>query len=260
MAAHNSSRRSLLKKSALFAGGASIAALPFAKAQLHTPLPKSPKYKWRLATAWPKNFPGFGTAANTFSQIVQEMSAGRMEVKVFAAGELTPTLGILDAVAKGEVEMGHSSSFYWAQKIPAAQFFSSVPFGMSAQELSAWIHNGEGQKLWDDIYHPLGVKGFLAGDTGTQMGGWFRKEIAKTKDWKDLKIRMPGMAGDVVARLGAKVLNVPAGDLLTKLSTGAIDATEWVSPYNDLVMNFSQAAAFYCFFTSFESHRYIFCF
>ncbi|MDH1283311.1 TRAP transporter substrate-binding protein [Pseudomonas chengduensis] len=200
---------------------------------------------WKMVTSWPKNFPGLGTAAERLAERINAMSAGRLTVKVYAAGELVPALEVFDAVSRGTAEMGHGTPYYWKGKVPAAQFFSSVPFGLSTLEMNAWLSHGGGQALWDETYAPFGVKPLSAGNTTMQMGGWFNKEINSLADIKGLKIRIPGLGGEVWSRLGATTVVMPGGEIFTALQTGAIDATDWVSPYNDLAFGLHKAAKYY---------------
>ncbi|WP_313026459.1 TRAP transporter substrate-binding protein [Pseudomonas lopnurensis] len=202
-------------------------------------------YHWKMVTAWPKNYPGLGTAAERLAERVNTMSAGRLTIKVYAAGELVPAMEVFDSVSRGTAELGHGAAYYWKGKVPTAQFFTSVPFGLSAIEMNAWLSKGEGQKFWDEAYAPFGVKPMVVGNTGMQMGGWYNKEINSLADLRGLKIRMPGLGGEVLARLGATTVNLPGGEVFTALQTGAIDATDWVSPYNDLAFGLHKAAQYY---------------
>ncbi|WP_313486708.1 TRAP transporter substrate-binding protein [Stutzerimonas kunmingensis] len=202
-------------------------------------------YAWKMVTAWPKNYPGLGTAAERLADRVKVMSDGRLTIKVYAAGELVPALEVFDAVSRGTAELGHGAAYYWKGKVPTAQFFTSVPFGLSAIEMNAWLSKGEGQKFWEEAYAPFGVKPMVVGNTGMQMGGWYNKEISSLDDLRGLKIRMPGLGGEVLARLGATTVNLPGGEVFTALQTGAIDATDWVSPYNDLAFGLHKAAKYY---------------
>ena len=201
--------------------------------------------QWKMVTSWPKNFPGLGTGANNLAQLIETMSGGRIKVKVYGAGELVPAFEVFDAVAKGTAELGHGAAYYWKGKTEAAQFFTTVPFGLNAQEMSGWIHYGGGQQLWDELYAPFGLKPFGAGNTGVQMGGWFNKEIKGVGDLKGLKMRMPGLGAAVLERLGATPVNLPGGEIFQSLQSGAIDATEWVGPYNDLAFGFYKVSKFY---------------
>ena len=202
-------------------------------------------YKWKMVTSWPKNFPGLGTAPERFSKMVDEMSAGRLKVKVYGAGELVPALQVFDAVSQGTTEMGHSGAYYWKGKTPAAQFFTSVPFGLTAQEMNGWIYHGGGLELWQELYAPFNLIPLAAGNTGVQMAGWFNKEINSVDDLKGLKMRIPGLGGEVLKRAGGTPVTLPGGELFTSLQTGAIDATEWVGPYNDLAFGLYKAAKHY---------------
>lgn len=201
--------------------------------------------QWKMVTAWPKNYPGLGTAAERFAERVKTMSGGRLQIKVYAAGELVPALEVFDAVSQGTAELGHGAAYYWKGKVPAAQFFTAVPFGLSASEMNAWLSHGDGMKLWTEAYAPFGVKPLAVGNTGMQMGGWFNSEINSLDDLKGLKIRMPGLGGEVLSKLGATTVNLPGGEVFTALQTGAIDATDWVSPYNDLAFGLHKAAKYY---------------
>ena len=202
-------------------------------------------YKWKMVTSWPKNFPGLGTAPERFSKMVDDMSAGRLKIKVYGAGELVPALQVFDAVSQGTAEMGHSGAYYWKGKTPAAQFFTSVPFGLTAQEMNGWIYYGGGLELWQELYAPFNLIPLAAGNTGVQMAGWFNKEINSVEDLKGLKMRIPGLGGEVLKRAGGTPVTLPGGELFTSLQTGAIDATEWVGPYNDLAFGLYKAAKHY---------------
>ena len=203
------------------------------------------QHRWRMVTSWPPNFPGHGTSANRLAQRLGELSGGRLEVDVFAAGELVPAFEVLDAVSRGTIQLGHSAPIYWRGKVPAAQLFGSVPFGMLPNEFNAWLYFGGGLELWQEAYAPHSVIPFPAGNTGTQMGGWFNREINSVEDLKGLKIRIPGLGGEVMQRAGALPVNLPGSEIFTALQTGAIDATEWVGPYNDMAFGLHQAAEYY---------------
>jgi TRAP-type mannitol/chloroaromatic compound transport system substrate-binding protein len=202
-------------------------------------------YKWKMVTTWPKNFPGLGTAANKLAALIGEMSGGRIKVKVYGAKELVPAFETFDAVSRGTAEMGHGAAYYWKGKSEAAQFFSTVPFGLTAQEMNAWMYYGDGLKLWQELYADFGLVPAPAGNTGVQMGGWFNKQINSLEDMKGLKMRIPGLGGEVLKRLGGTPVNLPGGELFTSLQSGAIDATEWVGPYNDLAFGLHKAAKYY---------------
>ncbi len=212
---------------------------------LSTNVSAARKIKWKMVTTWPKNFPGLGTGANNLAKLINEMSGGRMQVKVYGAGELVPAFEIFDAVSSGTAQMGHGSAYYWKGKSEGAQFFSTVPFGLTAQEMNAWLYYGGGMELWQETYKPFGLIPAAAGNTGVQMAGWFNREINSLSDLKGLKMRIPGMGGEVLKRAGGTPVNLPGSDLFTSLKTGAIDATEWVGPYNDLAFGLHKAAKYY---------------
>ena len=201
--------------------------------------------KWKMVTTWPKNFPVLGTGANQLAQLITELSDGRIKVKVYGGGELVPPFEVFDAVSRGTAQMGHGAAYYWKGKIEEAQFFSTVPFGMNAQEMTSWLYFGGGMELWREAYEPFGVIPAAAGNTTVQMAGWFNKEINSTDDLKGLKMRIPGLGGEVLKRAGGTPVNLPGGELFTSLKTGAIDATEWVGPYNDLAFGLHKAAKYY---------------
>ena len=202
-------------------------------------------YHWKMATSWTKGFPGLGTAPEQFADNVRRMSNGRLIVTVYGANELVPPLGVFDAVSQGSVEMGHTSAYYWKGKMPASPFFTSVPFGMTAQEMNGWLHYGGGMELWRELYAPFHIVPLAGCNTGVQMAGWYNREIRSIEDLRGLKMRIPGVAGEVFTRVGGTAVNIPGGDLYTSLETGVIDALEWVGPYNDLAMGFHKAAKYY---------------
>ena len=206
---------------------------------------KNVKYKWKMVTTWPKNFPGLGTGANTVARMINEMSGGRMEVKVYGAKQLVGPFEVFNAVSSGDVQMGHGAAYYWKNKSTAAQFFAAVPFGLNAQEMNGWLYYGGGMKLWKEIYDDFGLIPAAAGNSGVQMGGWFNKEIKTVDDLKGLKMRIPGLGGEVLKRAGGTPGSLPGGEIYTSLQSGAIDATEWVGPYNDLAFGFYKVAKFY---------------
>ena len=205
----------------------------------------SKKYKWKMVTTWPKNYPGLGLAAENLSKYVYEMSNGRLDIKVYGAGELVPAMGVFDAVSLGNVELGHGASYYWTGKLKSSQFYTAVPFGLTAQEINSWIHWGGGQELWEEAYAPFNLIPLAGGNTGVQMAGWFNKEINSIEDLKGLKMRIPGLAGDILKRAGAETVVLPGSDIFLALQQGVIDAAEWVGPYNDLTFGFHQVAKYY---------------
>jgi TRAP-type mannitol/chloroaromatic compound transport system substrate-binding protein len=200
--------------------------------------------KWKMVTTWPKNFPGLGTGANFLAEQITRMSGGRIQVKVYGAKELVPAFEVFGAVSQGTAQLGHGSAYYWKGKSEAAQFFSAVPFGLTADEMNAWLYHGGGMELWQETYEPFGLVPMAAGNTGVQMAGWFR-EINSVEDLQGLKMRIPGLGGEVLSRAGGTPVSLPGGELFTSLQSGAIDATEWVGPYNDLAFGFYKAARYY---------------
>ena len=203
------------------------------------------EFKWKMVTAWPKNFPGLGTNANLLAKMITEMSGGRIKVKVYGAKELVPAFEVFDAVSSGTAEMGHSGAYYWKGKAPATQFFSAVPFGLTAQEMNGWLYYGGGMELWRELYKPFGIIPAATGNSGVQMAGWFNREIKTIADLKGLKMRIPGLGGEVLRRAGGTTVDMPGGELFTSLQSGALDATEWVGPYNDLAFGFHKVAKYY---------------
>lgn len=202
-------------------------------------------YEWKMVTSWPAGSPGLGTAATEMAENIEAMSRGRLKVRVYGAGEIVPGFEVFDTVASGSVQMGHSAAYYWRGKIPAAQFFSAVPFGMTADEQNAWLYYGGGLELWHKLYKPFGLIAFPAGNTGMQWGGWFRKQLHSLEDLKGLIIRMPGMGGEVITRAGAQQAQLAAAEIFTALETGTIDAAEWTNPFSDISMGLYQIAPYY---------------
>lgn len=230
-------RRQFLKG----AGAATLAT----GALMSTVAQAAPEYKWKMVTTWPKNFPGLGTGANNLAKLIGDMSNGRIQVKVYGANELVGALEIFDAVSRGTAQMGHGAAYYWKGKSPAAQFFAAVPFGLTAQEMNSWLYHGGGMELWEELYAEFGLVPGAAGNTGVQMGGWFNKEINSVDDLKGLKMRIPGLGGEVLKRAGGTPVLLPGGEIFPALQSGAIDATEWVGPYNDAAFGLNKAAKFY---------------
>jgi TRAP-type mannitol/chloroaromatic compound transport system substrate-binding protein len=203
------------------------------------------RQEWRMVTSWPKGLPGVGVGAERIARRIELLSGGRISIKVYAAGELVPALQCFDAVSAGTADLAHDAAYYHTSKSEACAFFTAFPFGFTANELDAWIHHGGGQALWDEVYAPFGIKPFLAGNTGVQMFGWFRREITTPADLKGLKFRTPGNNGRVISRLGAVPVTVPGGEIFSNLQSGALDGAEWIGPANDLALGFYQVAPFY---------------
>jgi TRAP-type mannitol/chloroaromatic compound transport system substrate-binding protein len=204
-----------------------------------------PRVQWRMPTFWsPANDVLMGNAQK-FAKMVEEMSAGRFKIQVFAAGELMPAPGVFDACSQGTVEMYNAAAYYWPGKEPAVQWFTAMPFGLNPQGTYAWYYFGDGLKLWEETYAPFNLIPRPSASTGPQMMGWFRKKINSTADLKGLKMRIPGLGGKVYAKFGTSVVLLPPGEIYTALERGVIDAAEWVGPHDDLKMGFQQAARYY---------------
>ncbi|MEM6537054.1 MAG: TRAP transporter substrate-binding protein [Pseudomonadota bacterium] len=199
----------------------------------------------KMVTTWPKDFPGLGTMAERTAQFITEMSGGAMRVKVFAAGELVGAFDSFDAVATGAADLYHGAEYYWVGKSKAYPFFTAVPFGMTATEIMAWCEFGGGQELWDELAASFNIKPFIAGNTGHQMGGWFKRPFNNVEDLRGRKIRMPGIGGEVLRRIGASAVALSGGEIYQALQSGAIDGTEWVGPWNDLAFGFFREAKYY---------------
>ncbi|WP_420394425.1 TRAP transporter substrate-binding protein [Acuticoccus sp.] len=228
-------RRLFLKGTGVAAAGTALAAPAIAQGRT----------EWKMVTTWPKNFPGLGTGAQRCADRITKLTDGRVNVKLFAAGELVPPFEVHDAVQNGTAEMYHGSEYYFQGKHPAFAFFTVVPMGFTVPEMDAWINFGGGQELWDELAGQFNIKPFACGNTGVQMGGWFRDEINSVDDLQGLKFRSPGLGGEVLRALGVNVINLPGGEIFPALQSGAIDATEWVGPWNDLAFGFYRIAKNY---------------
>ena len=202
-------------------------------------------YKLKLAETWPSNFPVFGDATKNMAEMAEKMSNGRLKITIDSKNKHKAPLGVFDMVRAGQYDMGHSASYYWKGKDPNTLFFTTMPFGMTAPEQYGWFYYGGGIELMKEVYDKHGILSFPGGNTGNQMGGWFQKEINSVEDLKGLKMRIPGFAGEVLAKLGAKPTNIPAGELYTALERRTIDALEWVGPSLDLRMGFHKIAPYY---------------
>lgn len=201
--------------------------------------------RWRMVTSWPKNLPGPAFSAQRIADRIRLLSGGRLDVQVFAAGEVVPAFAVHEAVGNGTVELGHTASFFAIGREPALAYFTSVPFGFTPPEHNAWIMNGGGQALWDEASARFGLKPLPGGNTGVSMGGWFRREIASAEDVKGLKIRMIGLGAELFQRMGATALAVPPGDIYPALERGAIDAAEFTAPGSDIQLGLWKVAPFY---------------
>ena len=202
-------------------------------------------YKWKLATTWGPTLSPFIDAPTNMAKMVEEMSNGRLIIRVDASNKHKSAFGILDMVKGGQYDMGHSASYYWKGKDINTLPFSTMPFGLTTPEQYAWFYHGGGMELMKKVYSKHKVLSFPGGSTGNQMGGWFRKEINTVDDLKGLKMRIPGFAGEIMAKLGLTVTNIAPGELYTSLERGTIDALEWVGPGMDIKMGFNKIAPYY---------------
>ncbi len=214
-------------------------------ALLATATVQAAEFNWKYATIVPPNFPVFGTGANRLAKAIETMSQGRISVHVYGAGELVSAFEVFDAVSRGTVEMGQGAPYFWKGKVPAAQLLATTPFGMTAEEMNGWFLYGGGMELYREAYAPFDIVPVLGGNTGPQMGGWFNKEINTLKDLPGLKIRVPGLGGEVYSRAGATTLNLPGSEIFPALQAGTIDATDWIAPFNDLAFGLHKAARYY---------------
>ena len=230
-------RRSFLKHTAAGASAATLAAPALAQNQ--------PNVSWRLASSFPKTLDTIFGACDKFSKRVAELTGGKFVIRNFAAGEIVPGLQVMDAVQAGTVEMGHTPAYYYFGKDPTFCFDCAVPFGLTSRQQTAWMDQGGGRELMREFYKGYGIINFMAGNTGTQMGGWFRKEIKTLNDMKGLKMRIAGFAGRVMERMGVVPQQIPAGDVYASLEKGTIDAAEWVGPYDDEKLGLVKVAPHY---------------
>lgn len=235
MAKNKTTRRNAL---GIIAGSATLPARV-------TPALSQSSTEWRMVTSWPKNLPGPGITAQRLADKITTLSNGRLKVKLYAAGEIVPGLGTFDAVTNGVAQIAHTAPLFWAGKFAAAPIFTAAPFGLTPIEHITWINHGGGQALWDKLYEAAGIKPFMAGNTGYQMGGWYKKQVNSLEDLKGLKIRMPGLGGAVITKLGALPVGLPPSEIFTSLKTGVIDATEFLGPFSDAAMGFHKAAKYY---------------
>lgn len=234
------------------AGAAGVAALAACNANTNTASAPTnttgtdlPQVRWRMATSWPKSLDTIFGGAQTVCDRVSALSGGRFTIEPYAAGEIVPGLQVLDAVQSGTVECGHSASYYYVGKNPALAFGTTVPFGLNAQQQNAWFYHGGGLDTMHRLYADFGVINFPAGNTGTQMGGWFKQPINSVSNLQGLKMRIPGLGGEVMSRLGVNVQVLPGGEIFLALDRGAIDAAEWVGPYDDEKLGLNDAAQYY---------------
>src|SRR5690348_9483913 len=231
-------RRQFLKTAGLgVAASAAVAAPAIAQSM--------PELKWRLTASWPKSLDTLFGACETFAKSVSEATDGKFQIQVFAGGEIVPALQVLDAVQNGTVEMGHSAQYYYIGKDPTWALFCATPFGLNSRQQNAWFYEGDGQKLIDEFGAKFNSKCLLMGNTGAQMGGWFKKEINTVDDLKGLKMRIGGWAGKTLGKLGVVAQQIAGGDIYPALEKGTIDAAEWVGPYDDEKLGFYKVAKYY---------------
>ena len=232
-------RREFIKSAGV--GGVAVAAA----STLAKPAIAQKRVEMVIVSTWPRDFPGLGTSAQRLAKRITDMSDGRIQTKYFAAKERVGAFDSFDEVASGNAQGYIAADYYWKGKHLGWAYFTAVPFGLTYTEINAWIRFGGGQELWDELADGFGLKCMPAGNTGVQMGGWFNKEINSADDLKGLKMRIPGLGGDVMAKLGASPVSIPGGQIYENLVSGAIDATEWVGPWNDRFMKFYEAAKYY---------------
>ncbi|MEJ6403576.1 TRAP transporter substrate-binding protein [Yoonia sp. 2307UL14-13] len=233
-----SRRRVMLGGSAALAGTAALAAPAVAQGAPIT---------IRMATSWPSGLGGLADSAARVAEGITIGSEGRLNVELYPAGQLVPPLGVHDAASTGEIEMYHSAEYYFQGKHRGMNFFTTVPLGLTSVEQAAWLKFGGGQELWDELNAGFGVKALAVGGTGVQMGGWFNKEITSKDDFVGLTMRMPGLGGQVISKMGANAVVLPGGGIVEALFEGTIDATEWVGPYNDLQFGFQKLLSTYIY-------------
>ena len=225
-----------------FVKGAAVGAVA---APLATPALAQERIEMAIVATWGRDFPGLGTGAQRYAQTIQDISDGRIQVSYYAAGERVGAFDSFDEVASGNAQGYHAADYYWKGRHPGYGYFTAVPFGLTYSEMNAWIRYGGGQELWDELAGEYGLKAIPCGSTGCQAGGWFNKEIKSADDFNGLKMRIPGLGGDVIGKLGGSPVTVPGGQIYENLVSGAIDATEWVGAWNDEIMKFYEAAKYY---------------
>jgi TRAP-type mannitol/chloroaromatic compound transport system substrate-binding protein len=229
-------RRSILKHAGI-AGVLAAGAAPAVHAQA--------AIRWRLASSFPKSLDTIFGAADVFSQAVKTMSGGKFEISIHAAGEIMPAFGVLDGVQQGSIEMAHTAPYYFFGKDETFAMGCAIPFGLNSRQMSAWMVEGNGGKLFREFYANYNIVNFPGGNTGAQMGGWFRKEIKSVADLKGLKFRIGGFGGKIMERLDVVPQNIPGGEIYTALEKGTIDSAEWIGPYDDQKLGFNKVAPFY---------------
>lgn len=238
-------RETFLKSSAALALGSVALSCRSENTNTTETRKKKATFSWKMVTTWPPNFPVLGEGCALFAQWVNEMSNGEMEIKIYGSGELIPALECFDAVSAGAAELASGAAYYWSGKNEAFPFFTTIPFGMNAQQMNAWLYAGVGHELWKEAYAKYNLVPFPAGNTGMQMAGWFNIEINTLSDFAGLKMRIPGLGGNVIAKAGATPVLSSGSEIYTNLERGVIDATEWIGPYHDYLMGFHKIAKYY---------------
>jgi len=238
MKTFNNSRRKFIKKTGLYAGVTAAATLA-------APAIAQGTKEMSIVSTWPRDFPGLGISAQRLAKRIQQVTDGKIKVTYYAAKEKVGAFDSFDEVASGNSQAYIAADYYWKGKHPGWAYFTTVPFGMTYTEIDAWIKHAGGQELWDELAGEFGLKCLPSGNTGAQMGGWFNKKVQTADDLKGLKMRIPGLGGDVMAKLGVSTVSLPGGQIYENLVSGNIDATEWVGPYNDYFMKFYEAAKYY---------------
>ena len=237
-----SKTRLTIDRRSLLAGSGATAGVI---ATLSSPAIAQGMREMTMVTSWPKGLPGLQSSAERIAQGITTVTDKRLQVKVFAAGEMVKPFEVFDAVSSAVADMYHSAEYYWEKQSPAFSFYAAVPFGFTADEMAAWVHFGGGQALWDELSANFNIKPLLSTNTGAQMGGWFTKEVKSPESYAGLKYRMPGLGGEVLRRLGATVVSLPGGEIVPALKSGAIDASEWVGPWNDMALGLHKASKYY---------------
>jgi TRAP-type mannitol/chloroaromatic compound transport system substrate-binding protein len=206
-----------------------------------------PKIQWRMSTAWTKAVEIYHAAAERMAKVVDEMSGGRFRIEVFPGGQIMGPLDCFDAASQGKIEAFHAAGLFWDAQQPAGQWFTTVPFGMNCEGMAAWFYQGDGLKLWEETYAPFNLVPRPGNQSAPEMGGWFRKKITTMADYNGLKMRIPGLGGKVVARAGATVVTLPAGEIYAALERGVLDTSEYVGPHDDMQLGLHKTARYYCY-------------
>ena len=243
----NNSRRKLIQNLLFLSPAAYLAACESSDNTnaIKSTSDKYPKFKLKMVTSFPKNLPDTDIPAQRLAKKIEQMSLGKIQIIHYAAGELVPAFEVFDAVREKVADCAYTAPIYWLSKNKAISFFGCIPGGMTAKEIFIWLKQGNGQKLWDQLYESYNLKGFPAGNTGTTMGGWFNKEMKSLEDFKGLKMRIPGLGGEIINRLGGTSVNLSGGEVISSLKLGVLDAAEWAGAWPDTIMGFHKVAKYY---------------